>query len=160
MYMKRVLSCAAAILLLGLAVAPAARQDVKPEKKASNKQLEVRGIVKSQNGSPVVGKTVYFFPIKDGRISATFRMRGGTSTGVENPSAQTDKSGLFKIGVGLGLVEGGQEFTVGIFDQIGRPQALLSKEGIPLTFRITPESVKDSKTTKKIDLGQITLQAN
>ena len=124
------------------------------------KQLVLLGTVRSQDGSPVAGETVYFAPVKDGKISTVFKVEGGGTTGIENPSAQTDKVGRFRIAVGFAFLEKAQEFEIGILDCprcFTPPRRRLRKSSGSISETFSIDSIERLMSAKELDLSEFVL---
>jgi len=155
---KYVLGVAITVVLSILAGTPVVSQQTM-SRGEEVRYLEIIGILKNADGAEVVGETLYFIPVVNGRIEMTYGYEGGQTTGIKNPSAATDKAGRFRIKVGLALVKDGQEFTIGVLRPFRtKADTIRTKEGLPKTFRIEPISRKDPGTTKIINVGEITLR--
>jgi hypothetical protein len=75
--------------------------------------LVVVGILKNALGEPVVGETVCFSVLTDGRASLKWAVKDGKTTGVLNPQVKTDTQGRFRIEVSPDQLGDGKSFTLG-----------------------------------------------
>lgn len=124
---------------------------------AAERPVQLSGILKKADGSPAAGEIVYFAAVNEGRISTSFKLEGGSTTGLVNPHAQTDRNGRFTILVDSAELAGGREFTIGILDCercFVNPSRRLMRGGLPLTIRLAPP---DNAPAARVNLGEITL---
>ena len=109
-------------------------------------RIGISGALVGSDGSPVAGKTVYIFVVRDNKL--VLNIKEGR---LANPSAETDANGRFTVEAERNYVGGG-EFTVGARNGLGN-LATLRRDGsnVSLTFA-------EGDRTGRFDVGRVTLE--
>jgi hypothetical protein len=101
-------------------------------------------------GTPVIGETIYFSGVTDGKASLVWTVKDGVAlaSGILNPKAKTDERGRFRIEVRPDQLPTGKLFTLGTQDDWFR-----SNDGTLLVFQVPPQPTKGGK--RELDVGTI-----
>lgn len=110
--------------------------------------LVVVGILKNRLAAPVVGETVYFSVVTDGRGSLEYAVKDGKTTGILNPQAKTDAQGRFRIEVRPDQLGAGERFALGNWQRW-----LVRDDGQLRVFQVPAKPTKAGK--REIDVGTV-----
>jgi hypothetical protein len=114
---------------------------------AGDELFQIRGILLNSDRSPLAGKTVclvYVRETKEGR-KTTVEFKDGK---ILNPKGVSDDTGRFTIEADPALILAEREFTLELDPMSLWARKTVSRDGLPLAFRLDSE-------TKKIDVGEI-----
>jgi len=124
--------------------------------------VTVIGTVLDSAGAPVVGQTVFVARRSNGRLTVSFTIKDGSTSGLWNPNASTDSKGQFKIQVSSAQMAdkdlAGGDFTIGILDCpkcFTNPTRELIRAGKPVVV-ILPE---EAKVNPVVDVGKVVVSS-
>jgi len=124
-------------------------------------QVVIRGTLANESGSPAAHETVYVAAIVNNRIRTVFLIDNqGRTSALDNPNAETDARGGFRIAVAQSFLEPTEEYTLGILDCLkcftDPSRRVFTSGGIPWSFRLT-DSLRQAalKGPVEVDVGRI-----